>query len=98
MKESIDGILSDSKKVLENQQASLSELKDAKDSLQKIFEQLGQEAMKHQGSGGTGPRPGNPSESQGDDAPDSNASDIKAKDDDIVDADFEVVDDADKKD
>jgi hypothetical protein len=54
--------------------------------------------MKHQGAGGTGPRPGNPSESQGDDAPDSKASDKKAKDDDIVDADFEVVDDADKKD
>ena len=50
LKESIDGILADSKKVLEKQDASLTELKEAKDSLQKTFEQLGQEAMKHAGA------------------------------------------------
>lgn len=98
LKESIDGILSDSKKVLENQGASLSELKEAKDSLQKTFEQLGQEAMKHQNAGSTGPVPGGPSEPQDEDAPDSKATDKKANEDDIVDADFEVVDEADKKD
>ena len=52
LKETIDGILSESKKVLENQDSSLAELKEAKDSLQKTFEQLGQEAMKHAGSTG----------------------------------------------
>jgi molecular chaperone DnaK len=98
LKESIDGILSNSKKVLENQGASLSELKEAKDSLQKTFEQLGQEAMKQQNAGSTGPVPGGPSEPQDEDAPDSKATDKKANEDDIVDADFEVVDEADKKD
>jgi co-chaperonin GroES (HSP10)/ElaB/YqjD/DUF883 family membrane-anchored ribosome-binding protein len=97
LKESIDGILSNSKKVLENKGASLSELKEAKDSLQKTFEQLGQEAMKHQNAGSTGPVPGGPSEPQDEDAPDSKATDKKANEDDIVDADFEVVDEADKK-
>ena len=55
LKESIDGILAESKKVLENQDASLPELKEAKDSLQKTFEQLGQEAMKNAGAAGAGP-------------------------------------------
>ena len=98
LKESIDGILSNSKKVLENQGASLSELKEAKDSLQKTFEQLGQEAMKYQNAGSTGPVSGGFSEPQDEDAPDSKATDKKANEDDIVDADFEVVDEADKKD
>jgi molecular chaperone DnaK len=92
LKESIDGILAEAKKVLENQGASLSELKEAKESLQKTFEQLGQEAMKHAGAPGSGPEAA--SESQSEESPDSKTSD---KDDDIVDADFEVVDEADKK-
>jgi molecular chaperone DnaK len=94
LKESIDGILAEAKKVLENQGASLSELKEAKESLQKTFEQLGQEAMKHAGAPGAGPEAA--SESQSQESPDSKTSD-KDKDDDIVDADFEVVDEADKK-
>ena len=90
--DSINGILAESKKVLEKQDASLSELKEAKDSLQKTFEQLGQEAMKH--AGGTA----DPSAaSSGDDSSDSESSDEEKKDDDIVDADFEVVDDTEKK-
>ena len=95
LKESIDGILADSKKVLEKQDSSLTELKEAKDSLQKTFEQLGQEAMKHAGAtGGADPSPG--SDAKEDTG--SEKSDSKSKDDDIVDADFEVVDDAEKKD
>ena len=95
LKESIDGILAESKKVLENQGASLSELKEAKDSLQKTFEQLGQEAMKHAGAAGAGPEAAGEPNNQ--ESPDSKAADKAEKDDDIVDADFEVVDEADQK-
>ena len=94
LKETIDGILSKSKKVLENQDSSLAELKDAKDSLQKTFEQLGQEAMKHAGSTGAA---GTSTESENKASSDSEKSDTKSKEEDIVDADFEVVDEADKK-
>ena len=90
--DSINGILAESKKVLEKQDASLSELKEAKDSLQKTFEQLGQEAMKH--AGGAADPSG---ASNSDDSSDSGSSDEEKKDDDIVDADFEVVDDTEKK-
>jgi molecular chaperone DnaK len=96
LKESIDGILAESKKVLENQGSSLSELKEAKDSLQKTFEQLGQEAMKHAGAAGAGPETANESQSQ--EPTDTKTAEKADKNDDIVDADFEVVDEADKKD
>ena len=96
LKESIDGILAESKKVLDNQGSSLSELKEAKDSLQKTFEQLGQEAMKHSGAAGAGAETANESQSQ--ESTDTKTAEKADKNDDIVDADFEVVDEADKKD
>ena len=92
LKDTIDGILSECKKVLENQQSTLSELNDAKSSLQKTFEQLGQEAMKHAGASGGGTANESNSKSS-----ESDKSDSKSKEEDIVDADFEVVDDAEKK-
>jgi molecular chaperone DnaK len=88
LKSKVDELLSDTKKTLEKPDASLSELKSAKDSLQKSFEDLGQEAYK-QGASAAGPSP-DPN-AQAEDSADSQ-SDNK-KDDDIVDADFEVVDD-----
>ena len=58
LKSKVDGLLSDTKKVLEKTDATLSELNDAKDALQKSFEELGQEAMKNAGPGaGSGPMP-----------------------------------------
>ena len=63
--------------------------------MQKTFEQLGQEAMKHAGAAGAGPE--SASEPNNQESPDSKAADKAEKDDDIVDADFEVVDEADKK-
>ena len=57
--------------------------------MQKTFEQLGQEAMKHAGAAGAGPEAS--SEPSNQDSPDSNASDKPEKDDDIVDADFESI-------
>jgi molecular chaperone DnaK len=93
LKNSIEGILADSKKVLEKADASLSELKDTKDSLQKTFEQLGQEAMKHAGNAG----PSASDDSQPENPTPSDEGNSKSKDEDIVDADFEVVDESEKK-
>jgi molecular chaperone DnaK len=89
LKTKITTLLSDTKKVLENSESSLDDLKAAKDSLQKGFEELGQEVMKSGGMPGAGPTEG-PSP----DTDEAGGEDSKMKnDDDIVDADFEVVDD-----
>ena len=83
LKEKVEGLLSDAKKVLENEDASLAELKEAKESLQKSFEEIAK----------AGPVPG---ASPGGEEPDPGAGEAKDetdKEDDIVDADFEVVDD-----
>ncbi|MEC7401684.1 MAG: molecular chaperone DnaK, partial [Verrucomicrobiota bacterium] len=85
LKSKVDALLSDTKKILEKTDVTLDELKDAKDSLQKSFEELGQEAMKN-ASAGSDPRPGGGSEQS------SAGDDSKKKEEDIVDADFEVVD------
>ena len=91
LKSKVDGLLSDTKKVLEKTDATLSELNDAKDALQKSFEELGQEAMKNAGPGaGAGPMPGAGEATAGGES--ASSDDAKKKDDDIVDADFEVVD------
>tara|TARA_B100000212_G_scaffold315205_1_gene269257 strand:- start:6 stop:1925 length:1920 start_codon:yes stop_codon:yes gene_type:complete len=91
LKSKVDELLADTKKVLEKTDASLSELNDAKDALQKSFEELGQEAMKNAGPGaGTGPMPGAEEATAGGES--ASSDDAKKKDDDIVDADFEVVD------
>jgi len=91
LKSKVDALLSDTKKILEKTDVTLDELKDAKDSLQKSFEELGQEAMKNAGAG-SDPMPGGGSEQSfaGDDS--ASADDSKKKEEDIVDADFEVVD------
>ena len=91
LKSKVDALLSDTKKILEKTDVTLDELKDAKDSLQKSFEELGQEAMKNAGAG-SDPMPGGGSEqsSAGEDS--ASADDSKKKEEDIVDADFEVVD------
>jgi len=51
--------------------------------------------MKHAGAAGAGPEAAGEPNNQ--ESPDSKAADKSEKDDDIVDADFEVVDEADKK-
>ena len=95
LKAKIDALLADTKKVLENTGSSIDDLKSAKDSLQKGFEELGQEVMKS-GSmprGAPGGAPGGDPTAAGEPAENSE----KKKDDDIVDADFEVVDDENEK-
>jgi molecular chaperone DnaK len=85
--------LTSAKKVLENQDASLEELTTAKDELTKLLQEMGQElynaAQQAQGDA-AGPEAG-PSE-----AGEKTTSKAKS-DDNVVDADFEVVDDEEKK-
>jgi molecular chaperone DnaK len=93
LKGKVEELLSDTKKILEKPDASLSELTTAKDSLQKSFEDLGQEAYK-QGAATAGPNPDPQAQSESS----AESPNDKKKDDDIVDADFEVVDDEKGKD
>lgn len=93
LKGKVEELLSDTKKILEKPDASLSELTSAKDSLQKSFEDLGQEAYK-QGASAAGPNPDPQAQSESS----AESPNDKKKDDDIVDADFEVVDDEKGKD
>ena len=91
LKSKVESLIADTKKVLENNESSLDDLKTAKETLQKSFEELGQEAMK------SGAMPGAGSAEPNTQAEDSSSSESeKKKGDDIVDADFEVVDDEEK--
>jgi molecular chaperone DnaK len=85
LKAKVDELLGDAKKVLEKEDASLEELKTTKDTLQKSFEEIAKVAGSMPGSGPYGPKP----EASGS----AEANDEADKEDDIVDADFEVVDD-----
>ena len=91
LKSKVESLIADTKKVLENNESSLDDLKTAKETLQKSFEELGQEAMK------SGAMPGAGSAEPSTQAESSSSSESeKKKDDDIVDADFEVVDEEEK--
>ena len=91
LKSKVDRLLADTKKVLEKTDATLPELNEAKDVLQKSFEELGQQTMKNAEQGvGKDPMPGPSDAASGGDS--TSSDDAKKKDDDIVDADFEVVD------
>ena len=90
LKDKINELLVEVKKVLENQGSTLSELNEAKDKMQKNFEELGKEAMKY----------ANPAASEDvpvEEEPGSSDESESKIDDDIVDADFEVVDDESEK-
>ena len=82
----INDMLSDAKKVVENSSSSPSELKDAKQKLEKGFEELAKQAA--QAGGGTDPAAADSAAQT-----DPSSGSEKSKDEDIVDADFEVVDD-----
>jgi molecular chaperone DnaK len=91
LKDKINDLLKDVKKVLDNNESTISELTEAKEKMQKNFEELGKEAMKY-----ANPAGGDTTASAEDT---SSADDEKSKnkDEDIVDADFEVVDDENDK-
>ena len=83
LKNKIDGMLSDAKKVLDDQSSSPAVLKEAKQKLEKGFEEIAKQAAQA-GTGSTDPA----AEAQA-----QSGDSKKSKEDDIVDADFEVVDD-----
>jgi len=92
LKAKIETLLADTKKVLEDSNSTNDDLKKAKDTLQKGFEELGQEVMKSGGMPGA--------EGAGSPEPETDTTKKeggKKKDDDIVDADFEVVDEEEKE-
>ena len=94
LKIKINDLLTETKKVIENQESTLSELTDAKDKMQKSFEELGQEAMKYAGAAADTVNQDTDVDSG---SQESESSNTKKKDDDIVDADFEVVDEEKEK-
>jgi len=87
LQKKINDMLSDAKKVVENSSASPSELKDAKQKLEKGFEELAKQAAQA-GDGADSAAAASSAE-----AGTSTDSEKSKNDDDIVDADFEVVDD-----
>jgi len=92
LKTKIETLLADTKKVLEDSNSTNDDLKKAKETLQKGFEELGQEVMKSGGMPGA--------EGAGSPEPETDTTKKeggKKKDDDIVDADFEVVDEEEKE-
>jgi hypothetical protein len=80
-----DDMLADAKKVLDDQTSTTSSIKEAKEKLEKGFEELAKLAAQA-GGGATDPTAAAAAQSQSSD-------DNKSKEDDIVDADFEVVED-----
>ncbi|MEC9122647.1 MAG: molecular chaperone DnaK, partial [Verrucomicrobiota bacterium] len=88
VKTTVDGLLSEAKKVLEKEDADLAELKAAKENLQKSFEEIAKAA---------GPMPGPEAQPGPAKSDASEGEEGDKKDEDIVDADFEVVDDEDEK-
>ncbi len=87
LKKQIGDMLTDAKKVLDDQSSTPSALKEAKQKLEKGFEELAKQAAKA-GSGTTDPA----AAAAAAQAKAANGAE-NSKEDDIVDADFEVVDD-----
>jgi molecular chaperone DnaK len=91
LKDKINDLLNDVKKVLDNNESTISELTEAKEKMKKNFEELGKEAMKYASPAGGDTTASSEDSSSADDKKSKN------KDEDIVDADFEVVDDENDK-
>jgi molecular chaperone DnaK len=87
LKKNIEEMLGEAKKVLDEPSSSPADLKVAKDKLEKGFGELAQQAAQMGGQTADASSP-DPSATQP-----SNDGNDKTKEDDIVDADFEVVDD-----
>jgi molecular chaperone DnaK len=87
LKTKIGDMLADAKKVLDDQSSTPSSLKEAKQKLEKGFEELAKQAA--QAGGGADPAAAAAAAA----AAAKSSGGEKSKDDDIVDADFEVVDD-----
>jgi len=91
-KTALTDALTAAKKVLDNQGASTDELKGARDRIMKLMHEMSQDLY-----GQAGAAPGGAT-TEGPQGPSSAADNSSApKNDNVVDADFEVVDDDDKK-
>ena len=77
---------------MESVDSSLDSLKNAMDKLRKGFEELGQEAMK-----GAGPVPNSAPSPENPKSGDEDTTSSSSNENDVVDADFEVVDDDQEK-
>jgi molecular chaperone DnaK len=88
LKKMTDDMLADAKKVLDDQSSTTSAIKEAKEKLEKGFEELAKLAAQA-GGGATDPAAAAAASA----AQSQSSGDNKSKEDDIVDADFEVVDD-----
>ena len=88
LKKMTDDMLADAKKVLDDQSSTTSAIKEAKEKLEKGFEELAKLAAQA-GGGATDPAAAAAAAA----AQSQSSGDNKSKEDDIVDADFEVVDD-----
>jgi molecular chaperone DnaK len=86
LKTKIGDMLADAKKVLDDQSSTPSSLKEAKQQLEKGFEELAKQAA--QAGGGA-----DPAAAAAAAAAEKSSGGKKSKEDDIVDADFEVVED-----
>ena len=84
LKSSVEDAVAKAKKTLEDPGASAENLKEAKDSLMQSLEAVGKKVYEN-----VAPPEGDPAEAGADDP---TASEEPAKDEDIVEADFEVVD------
>jgi molecular chaperone DnaK len=88
LKKMTDDMLAEAKKVLDDQSSTTSAIKEAKEKLEKGFEELAKLAAQA-GGGATDPAAAAAAAA----AQSQSSGDNKSKEDDIVDADFEVVDD-----
>jgi molecular chaperone DnaK len=87
--------LAEAKKVLENQDATADEFKEAKEKLTNLLQEMGQE-LYEAAQAAQGEAAGAQPEAEAGEAPEGKKAKKSKKDDNVVDADFEVVDD-DKK-
>ena len=93
-KTALTDALTAAKKVLDNQGASTDELKGARDRIMKLMHEMSQDLYGQAGAAPGGAANEGP---QGQQGPSSSAGSSAPKNDNVVDADFEVVDDDDKK-
>jgi molecular chaperone DnaK len=91
MKSTVEEAIGSAKKVLEDQEASTGNLKQAKDSLLKSLEVIGKQVYENAGAaGGCDPAAAGASTDSGNESGSDSAG--ESKEEDIVEADFEVVD------
>ena len=89
MKSTVEEAIGVAKKVLDKQEASTEDLKQAKDDLLKSLEVIGKQAYENAGATAAGDPAGASAETGNESGSDSSA---ESKEEDIVEADFEVVD------